>query len=330
MKVVAGRAALAASRELSRATAFVIGNFDGVHLGHRALLQAARARAVATSGRVAVLTFDPHPAKLFAPALAPPLIVSLRRRIELLGEEGADLVVVEPFTPAFAAIEATSFVRDVLARDLGARDIVVGYDFSFGRGRKGDTRLLGVEGLALGIGVTVVPPVTVSGLTCSSTKVREFALEGRVEGAAMLLGRPLEVTGEVVHGAGRGRTLGIPTANVKPEGELLPSPGIYAGRAVLLAAEGRPGAPADAPRGPASGSASHLCALSIGTNPTFKGSGALSVEAHLLDFTGDIYGRRVRLEIVHRLRDEQRFESTAALIAQIDADIAHTRKVMTA
>jgi riboflavin kinase / FMN adenylyltransferase len=322
MKVVAGRAALAASREPSRATAFVIGNFDGVHQGHRALLQAARERATATGGAVGVLTFDPHPAKLFAPALAPPLIVSLRRRIELLGEEGAELVVVEPFTPAFAAIEATSFVRDVLARDLGARDIVVGYDFSFGRGRKGDTRLLGIEGLALGIGVTIVPPVTVSGLTCSSTKVREFALEGRVEGAAMLLGRPLEVTGEVVHGAGRGRTLGIPTANVKPEGELLPSPGIYAGRVVVLAGDGQAAAQRPA------GGEGHLCALSIGTNPTFKGSGAVSVEAHLLDFEGDIYGRRVRLEIVHRLRDEQRFESSAALVAQIQADIADTRKAM--
>ena len=333
MKVVAGRAALAASREPSRATAFVIGNFDGVHLGHRALLRAARERAGASGGRVGVLTFDPHPARLFAPALAPPLIVSLRRRIELLGEEGADLVVVEPFTPAFAAIEATSFVRDVLARDLGARDVVVGYDFSFGRGRKGDTRLLGVEGLALGIGVTVVPPVTVSGLTCSSTKVREFALEGRVEGAAMLLGRPLEVTGEVIHGAGRGRTLGIPTANVKPEGELLPQPRDLrrprggAAQRQRQRRKRRAGSARGGSAPPAAGE-SHPCALSIGTNPTFKGSGALSVEAHLLDFAGDIYGRRVRLEIVHRLRDEQRFESSAALVAQIEADIADTRKVL--
>ncbi len=234
MKVVAGRAALAASGEARRPLALVIGNFDGVHLGHQALLHAARERAAAAGGDVGVLTFDPHPAKLFAPALAPPLIVSLRRRIELLGEAGADLVVVEPFTKAFASIEAPDFVREVLARDLSARDVVVGYDFSFGRERKGDTRLLAVEGAALGIGVTIVPPVMVSGLTCSSTKVREFALEGRVEGAAMLLGRPLEVTGEVVHGAGRGRGIGIPTANVKPEGELLPRPGIYAGRAVIL------------------------------------------------------------------------------------------------
>jgi riboflavin kinase/FMN adenylyltransferase len=295
----------------------VIGNFDGVHLGHQALLAAAHERAAATGGPVGALTFDPHPAKLFAPALAPPLIVSLRRRIELLGEAGADLVVVEPFTQAFASIEAPAFVREVLARDLSARDVVVGYDFSFGRGRKGDTRLLAAEGAALGIGVTVVPPVTVSGLTCSSTKVREFALEGRVEGAAMLLGRPLEVTGEVVHGAGRGRTIGIPTANVKPEGELLPRPGIYAGRAVLLAADDS-----------AADGDGHICALSIGTNPTFTGSGALSIEAHLLDFDGDLYGRRLRLEIVHRLRDEQRFDSTAALVEQIHADFAETRRVM--
>ena len=317
MQVVAGRAALATSRGARRASAYVIGNFDGVHLGHRALVLAARERATATGGAVGVLTFDPHPAKLFAPALAPPLIVSLQRRIELLAEAGAEEIVVEPFTPEFAAIEAAAFVREVLARDLGAREVVVGYDFSFGRGRKGDTRFLASEGAALGMGVTVVPPVTVSGLTCSSTKVREFALEGRVEGAAMLLGRPLEVTGPVVHGAGRGRGLGIPTANLRPEAELLPRPGIYAGRALLLDGAGAP-------------TAAHVCALSIGTNPTFTrgGTSALSVEAHLLDFDGDLYERRLRLEIVHRLRDEQRFESAAALVARIHEDLSETRRVM--
>jgi riboflavin kinase/FMN adenylyltransferase len=321
MKVVAGRAALAAAGGPRLPMAFAIGNFDGVHLGHQALLRAAHERAVTLGGAVGVLTFDPHPARLFAPALAPPLIISLQRRIELLGQAGADEVVVEPFTAAFAAIEAADFVRQVLARDLGARQVVVGYDFSFGRGRKGDTRLLAAEGAALGIGVTVVPPVTASGLTCSSTKVREFALEGRVEGAAMLLGRPLEITGLVVHGAGRGRALGIPTANLHPEGELLPRPGIYAARAVILGAPG----------GGGGGDQVRVCALSIGTNPTFtaQGAGALTVEAHLLDFDGDLYDRRLRVELVHRLRDERRFESIAALMEQIHDDLAQTRKLVT-
>jgi riboflavin kinase/FMN adenylyltransferase len=328
MKVVRGRAALAAAASgAPRTAAFAVGNFDGVHLGHQALLRAARERADDRGGgEVAVLTFDPHPARLFAPALAPPLIVSLARRLELLGEAGADRVVVEPFTPEFAAIEAAPFVRDVLARDLGARDVVVGYDFSFGRGRKGDTRLLAQEGAALGMGVTIVPPVTVNGLTCSSTKVREFVLEGRVEGAAMLLGRPFEIAGQVVRGAGRGRGLGIPTANVMPDGELLPRTGIYAARAVVLEDDDRGGggrranggAPPDV----------HVCALSIGTNPTFTTAGAVTVEAHLLDFDADLYGRRLRLQIYHRLRDERRFESSDALMAQIADDLARTREMM--
>ena len=328
MKVVAGRAALAAGGA-RLATAFAIGNFDGVHLGHQALLRAARERATATGGGVGVLTFDPHPARLFAPALAPPLIVSLRRRLELLGQAGADEVVVEPFTAAFAAIEASTFVREVLARDLAAREVVVGYDFSFGRGRKGDTRLLAAEGAALGIGITVVPPVTANGLTCSSTKVREFALEGRVEGAAMLLGRPLEITGEVVHGAGRGRGIGIPTANLQPEGELLPRPGIYAGRAVVLGPRRASGGASDEREPETVAEAAHVCALSVGTNPTFTGAGALTVEAHLLDFDGDLYGRRLRLELVRRLRDERRFESVAALMEQIHDDLAQTRALVT-
>jgi riboflavin kinase/FMN adenylyltransferase len=312
MHVVAGRAALAATAGGPRATAFAIGNFDGVHLGHQALLRAARERAAATAGgAVGVLTFDPHPARLFAPALAPPLILSLQRRLELLGEGGAAEAVVEPFTPEFAALDASAFVRDVLARDLGARDVVVGYDFSFGRGRKGDVRLLASEGAALGMGVTIVPPVTINGLTCSSTKVREFVLEGRVEGAAMLLGRPFEITGPVVRGAGRGRALGIPTANVVPEAELLPRPGIYAGRAIVLDSGER-----------------HVTALSVGTNPTFTDAGALTVEAMLLDFDGDLYGRRLRLELGHRLRDERRFDSSQALVEQIKDDVARTRKMM--
>jgi riboflavin kinase / FMN adenylyltransferase len=295
--------------------ALAIGNFDGVHRGHEELVRVARRLADDLRGAAGVLTFDPHPARVFAPALAPPLIVSLERRLELLGEAGAEIAIVEAFTPALAAVEAEAFVRDVLVARLGAREVVVGYDFSFGRGRRGTPALLRDAGAGVGLGVTIVPPVTVDGLVCSSTKVREFVLEGRVEGAALLLGRPVEITGRVVRGAGRGRGLGIPTANVAPEGELLPRLGIYAARARVL----------DAAGGVVS---THVAALSIGSNPTFTASSLsapVTVEAHLLDFDGDLYDRRLRLEVLHRLRDERRFDSVAALLAQIAEDIAETR-----
>lgn len=257
------------------------------------------------------LTFDPHPARVLAPTLAPPLILSLERRAELLGQAGVGVVVVEPFTRAFAAIEAEAFATGVLAGDLHAAHVVVGYDFSFGKGRRGDATLLESLGARNGFGVSVVRRVSVHGLTCSSTKVREFALEGRIEGAEVLLGRPFELTGEVVRGASRGRTIGFPTANLRPDAELVPKAGIYAARAHVLD---------DGSRWP--------CALSIGTNPTFVDGGVQVVEAHLLGFEGDLYGRRVRLEFVQRLRDELRFDSVEALVAQIGDDVAKTRELV--
>jgi riboflavin kinase/FMN adenylyltransferase len=290
--------------------ALAIGNFDGVHRGHQELVRVARARGAAVGAAPAVLTFSPHPARVFAPTLAPPLIVSLERRLELLEAAGAEVAVVQPFTREFAAVEPSAFVRELLAARLGVREIVVGYDFTFGRQRSGNTALLQALGAELGIGVTIVPPVTVDGLTCSSTKVREFVLEGRVEGAAMLLGRPVEITGPVVRGAGRGRGLGVPTANVSPEAELVPRLGIYAAWAEVL-------------DGPTPGR--HRAALSVGSNPTFTAAGGVTVEAFLLDFEGDLYGRRLRLEVLHRLRDERRFDSTEALVAQIARDVAEVR-----
>ncbi|HEX2659954.1 MAG TPA: bifunctional riboflavin kinase/FAD synthetase [Polyangia bacterium] len=314
MQLVRGRAAIQATlgRQLRR-PAIAIGNFDGVHRGHQALLATARRLADRSQGEVVALTFDPHPARVLAPKLAPPLILSLERRAELLGEAGADVVVAEPFNAAFAAIPAEAFASDVLARDLCAEHVVVGYDFSFGKGRRGDNALLEALGGTLGFGVSIVRRVSIHGLTCSSTKVREFVLEGRVEGAQVLLGRPCEITGEVVRGAGRGRGLGFPTANVRPDAELLPKPGIYACRAVIL-----DGVQPE----------TKLAALSIGTNPTFVENGRLTVEAHLLDFGGDLYGKRLRLEIAGRLRDEMRYDGVDALVAQIHADIARTRELL--
>ncbi|MEP6654589.1 MAG: bifunctional riboflavin kinase/FAD synthetase [Myxococcales bacterium] len=328
MLVVRGRKNVTAvvGRPLARA-AVAIGNFDGVHRGHQTLVATARRLADANGGDVVVLTFDPHPARLLAPALAPPLIVSLERRAELLGEAGADIVVVEPFTREFAAVEAEAFATDVLRGDLRASHVVVGYDFSFGKGRKGDTIMLEALGARVGFGVSVVRRISVHGLTCSSTKVREFVLEGRVEGAEVLLGRPFELTGLVTRGAGRGRGIGFPTANLVTDAELIPKAGIYAARARILPLAPGVAHPPPALPAEAAGQA-WACALSIGANPTFVTDGGITVEAHLLDFDGDLYGRRLRVELVQRLRDEHRFDSVEALVAQIRADVARTRELV--
>jgi riboflavin kinase/FMN adenylyltransferase len=313
MKVIRGRQRISAElgRPL-RAPTVAIGNFDGVHRGHQALVRAATEHARGAGGEAVVLTFDPHPAHFFAPHLAPPLIMPLERRLELLADAGADVTVIESFDAAFAAIEAGAFVDEVLGRDLSARHVVVGYDFSFGHGRQGTPALLTELGGRLGIGVTVVPAVMADGLVCSSTKIREFVHEGRVDGARLLLGRPFELTGEVVRGAGRGRGLGIPTANVRSEGELLPRTGIYAGRARTL-----------------DGGVVRSAAISIGTNPTFvPGGSEITVEAYLLDFDADLYGQRLRLELVARLREERRFASVDELLVQIHKDIARTREIL--
>jgi riboflavin kinase/FMN adenylyltransferase len=316
MKIVAGAAGFAAmaagdSSGAGAPLALAIGNFDGVHLGHAALLAEARARAARDGGRSAVLTFTPHPARLFAPDRAPPLITSLERRLELLADAGIDVAIVEPFTRAFAAIEAPAFVRDVLAGALGARDVVVGYDFSFGRDRAGTVTTLRELGATAGIAVAVIPPVSVDGVPCSSTRIRQLVSSGDTAAAARLLGRPFEIEGAVARGAGRGRGLGFPTANVVPEAELRPKLGIYAARALIL-------------DGPLAGTA-RPAALSVGTNPQFAGD-AVTIEAYLLDFDGDLYDRRVRVAVGERLRDERRFESIDALVAQIRADVARVRR----
>ena len=298
-----------------RGPAVAIGNFDGVHLGHRALLEEALRIAHASGGEAVALTFDPHPARFFAPSLAPPMLTPLQRRIELLEEAGAEVVLVEPFTAEFAGMLAEDFVEEVLAKDMGARHVVVGADFSFGKNRRGNSNLLSSVGRHLGIGVSVVPQVTANGLVCSSTKIREFVLEGRVEGASLLLGRPFEIDGKVVRGAGRGRTLGVPTINLAYPGEILPRPGVYAGRARRI--DGDP--------------TWFAAAISIGSNPTFTkpGDPELFIEAHLLDFAGDLYDVSMRVAFVAHLREQRRYASVDELVAAIQSDIARTREICT-
>jgi riboflavin kinase/FMN adenylyltransferase len=293
-----------------RGAAIAIGNFDGVHRGHQALLARARAHADHAGVLAVALTFDPHPTQVLAPVAAPRMITSLHRRLELLAAAGMDAVVVEPFTRALAGLTAEAFVDDVLVDALTAHAVVVGYDFSYGQGRQGTTHTLADHGERAGFAVDVVAPVEIDGVAASSTRIRRALAAGDLGLVDRLLGRRYDVDGVVVHGAKRGRTIGVPTANIACHGELLLAPGIYA---VRLAVEGGPLLPGVA---------------SLGTNPTFLNNGGLSFEVHLLDFAGEIYDRHVRVEAVARLRDEAKYDSIEALVAQIQRDIADGRAIL--
>ena len=311
MEVVRGCRALV---RRPRAPAVAIGNFDGVHRGHRRLFEEIRRLAGATLGQSVALTFDPHPVRLLAPHRAPPLICTPARKLELIAAAGVDLCLVEPFDHALAQLDPAAFVERILLGALGVRAVCVGHDFSFGHGRQGNAELLFELGRRHGFEVAVVAPVAEGGVVCSSSRVRRLVGEGRVDEAAPLLGRDHEVEGEVVRGDGRGRTIGVPTANLAPSTELLPAPGVYAGWAELP----------DGHR--------HLAAMSFGTNPTFRAGGsasAMRLEAHLLDYLGgDLYGVRLRLGLRRRLRHEQRFSSVAELRSRIQTDLVETRAAM--
>ena len=305
MVVHTGSDSLAAAGGL----AVAIGNFDGVHVGHQRLLALARERGRVRGVPSAVLTFEPHPARVLAPSLAPPLLCTAARKQELIGEAGIDHLVIEPFTPQLAALSPEAFVERILVAGLGARDVIVGYDFTYGRHRAGTIDTLRATGAERGFAVHVVPQVTVHGLVASSTKIREFLLEGNVEGARLLLGRDFDCDGTVVPGHGRGRGIGVPTANLSTECEVLPRPGIYA---VRVRVDGT----------------WHPAAASLGTNPTFVDGGPLTLEAHLIDFDGDLYGERLRVAFHTRLRDEARYPSVDALVAQIRRDIEAARAAL--
>ena len=290
--------------------ALAIGNFDGVHLGHRALLKRALELAHARGARAGLLTFEPHPVRALRPALAPPLLTSLPRKLELLAEAGLDAAVVQPFDLGYAGTGAAQFVDRDLAGLLAVRDVVVGWDFTAGheRARVETLRpLLSARGLSL----TVIDPVTDGGLTVSSTKLRELLHEGQVEAVAGLLARPYDLDGVVARGAGRGRGFGFATANVATEA-LLPQPGVYVVRARV---------------GPAGGWYGGVC--NIGVKPTVEAAARLGAEAHLFDFDGrDLYGEPIRLAFVARLRDERRFPSLEALKGQIGEDARQARALL--
>jgi riboflavin kinase/FMN adenylyltransferase len=308
MEVVRGHRSVSAS-VAAHGAAVAIGNFDGVHAGHRALIDRARALAAARGLAAVALTFDPHPSAVLSPHGSPPRVCSLARRLELLAAAGLDATVVEPFTRELAAYPPEAFVDEILLGALSARAIVVGYDFCYGQGRAGSPDTLRAHGGRAGVEVEVVAPVEVGGEIASSSKIRAYLRAGDLAGAERMLGRRWDIDGTVVHGAKRGRAIGVPTANIAPESDLAIAPGIYA---VTLD----------------TGGAELPAVASLGTNPTFVDGGGLVLEVHVLDWDGDLYDRRVRTTFVARLRDEARFDSVDALLAQIRRDIERARTVL--
>lgn len=289
----------------ARGIALAVGNFDGVHRGHRAVLAVLEAAAHRHGAPTAVYTFEPAPTAVVAPERHQPRILLLDDRVRLLGEAGIAGVCVESFTRAYAAGTAEWFADEVVSRRLGARVVVVGYDFRFGAGRGGTAEDL--RRLLPDVEVLTVAAALDGTMPISSSRIRRLVAAGEVSAAAALLGRPHRLRGEVVHGDHRGAGLGFPTANVANRVELVPAAGVYAVRVGLPGEEARrPGV------------------MNVGRRPTFNGS-ELRFEVHLLDFSGDLYGMELAVDLVGRIRDERRFEGVDALVAQIRADVASAR-----
>lgn len=287
-----------------RGTVVTVGTFDGVHLGHQAILRGLRHRARARNGRAVLLTFDPHPLRVVRPEAAPPLLTLPDEKKEILAQLGLDYAAFVAFTPEFSRYSPEEFVEEIVVPRFRPAEVVIGYDHGFGRGRAGDVSVLERLGGIHGFEVSVVGGVEADGSTVSSTRVRQAVSVGDMEGAAAGLGRPYSFRGTVIRGLGRGRTLGFPTANLThpPPDKLLPAEGIYTVRATL-------------------GSERADGLLHLGARPTFAGSPP-AIEVFLIDFERDIYGQRVIVDVLHRLREVRTFASGDDLAAQMRRDLA--------
>lgn len=285
-----------------------IGNFDGVHLGHRAIFRKVVEEARKIAGTATVVTFNPHPLKFLAPERAPLLINTYAERERLIAASCIDLLVCLPFTAELAAMPAADFVEEVLVRRLGLQRLIIGYDYAFGRDREGDAAFLREAGQRCGFIVEELPPIARDQAVYSSTRIRQLLSDGAVEAAAELLGRHFTLEGEVVHGAGRGKGLGFPTANIRTEKEILPREGVYAVKVRR-------------------GETFLDGVANIGRNPTF-GAKELSVEVFLFDLDQPLYGETLRLYFLFRLRDEETFASSEALCVAIGNDVARARALL--
>lgn len=289
------------------------GTFDGVHLGHQAILRYLLDRARTVGGKATVVTFDPHPRAVLG-GKPVPLLTTLAERADVLEGLGLDRFVVLPFTRDLSLLEPEAYVEEILLGTVGMQEIVIGYDHRFGRNRRGDQTLLERMGAQHGFTVDVIPEQIVTGVTVSSTQIRNaLAQDGDARKATALLGRPYSFAGTVVRGDQRGRQLGFPTANVRPENtrKLIPKVGVYAVRA-------------ETPSGRYDGM------MNVGRRPTFEQDGLLKAEVNLFGFDGDLYGLPLRVEVIERLRDERRFDGLDALVAQLQEDEQQAVRVLMA
>lgn len=294
-----------------RGAVVTVGTFDGVHEGHWQVLQEIRRRAESDDRRSVLVTFDPHPLRVVRPEHAPGLLTTAAEKKEILAESGLDYAVFLRFTRELSQYSPERFVEEILVGGIGANELVIGYDHGFGKGRSGDVDTLREIGARLGFGVDVVGPVEAGEAPISSTRIRQAVDEGRVRDAAAGLGRPYSLRGVVVRGDGRGARMGFPTANLDGFGvdKLLPAPGVYAIRAWSRRHGLLPGA------------------LHLGPRPTFPGSTS-SVEAHLFDVDLDLYGERLRVDFVERIRGVDAFSSSEALVAQLRRDVERARDIL--
>jgi len=291
--------------------AVTIGNYDGLHLGHQAMLARLQDVARARSLPSCVVSFEPHPREFFTPEQAPARLSSLREKAECLQRLGIDRLHVFRFDRAFSTLTAESFIEQVLGRTLQARYVLVGDDFRYGARRTGDFALLNRAGETLGFDAEFLPTVEVAGERASSTAVRQALATGELEHAALLLGRPYSISGHVVHGDKLGRDIGFPTANIQLKHNRPPLMGIFAVELYGLNGSPLPGV------------------ASLGKRPTVKGADAVPVlEVHLFDFNADIYGRRVRVDFLHKLRDEEKYPDLDTLVAQIRRDVENAKQFL--
>lgn len=289
-------------------TVLALGNFDGLHRGHVKIIERVRRGASERGGTPIVLTFDPHPPRVVRPEKAPPLLMTKAQKIDALARAGIRGVAVVRFTHELSRWEPEQFVRAVLVDWLRVAEVWVGADFLFGRDRSGNFSLLRTLGAQYGFRVEKIDPVRYKDFVVSSTRVRRLVSDGRMDEAGALLGHHYVIEGVVVAGAGRGRAIGFPTANLVTENELLPPNGVYA-TSVTLDGIVHPGV------------------TNIGVRPTFGSSGPATIETHIFGVTGDLYGRAVRLSFVQRLREERAFPDVDRLKAQIEADVRRAKRL---